>query len=64
MPPELEVIKCLDGLPVAWRCSVCGKAIESGRIYTSPLLLKELWDKHCHEEHGPDARNTPPKSAP
>jgi hypothetical protein len=51
--PELVVTKYLDGQPVAWRCSVCGKAIRQAhdRIYVSSSELLEEFRKHCKQEH-------------
>src|SRR5215469_17300249 len=53
MGPELVVARTLDGLPVSWRCSTCGKSIRPPHdsIYVKTSEILEAFCRHCQEEH-------------
>ena len=52
--PRLVVTKYLDGVPVAWHCSVCGKAIRPAHdhVYVTGSEIEEAFRKHRKQQHG------------
>lgn len=54
MQAELVILNHLEGIPLAWRCSACGKPIlmpDDHSVYITTREITAEFRKHCEADH-------------